>query len=94
MELSGASLNLLMSVADISEDLVGILEPDCVVSVDPIRGGSDRSQSPLSQVLHPVVQIAASVPVTALFTVLLLALSQLAGELQIGSVILMMLGTM
>jgi len=48
----------------------------------------------LSQILQPVVQIAASVPATALFPVLLLFLVHIGGGLQIGSVALMMLGTM
>ncbi|GAC1463715.1 MAG: ABC transporter permease subunit [Chamaesiphon sp.] len=48
----------------------------------------------LAQVLQPLVQIAASVPATALFPVLLLALINIGGGLQIGSVALMLLGTM
>jgi NitT/TauT family transport system permease protein len=48
----------------------------------------------LAQILQPLIQIAASVPATALFPVLLLALIQAGGGLQIGSVALMMLGTM
>lgn len=48
----------------------------------------------LAQTLQPLVQIAASVPATALFPVLLLFLARLGGGLQIGSVALMMLGTM
>jgi len=48
----------------------------------------------LAQVLQPVVQIAASVPATALFPILLLFLVHLAGGRQIASIILMMLGTM
>lgn len=48
----------------------------------------------LAQILQPLVQIAASVPATALFPVLLLGLTQIAGGLQIGSIVLMMLGTM
>lgn len=48
----------------------------------------------LAQILQPIVQIAASVPATALFPVLLLSLAQLGGGLQIGSIALMMLGTM
>ncbi|WP_448524940.1 ABC transporter permease [Parathermosynechococcus lividus] len=47
-----------------------------------------------AQVLQPLVQIAASVPATALFPVLLLALANLGGGLEIGAVALMMLGTM
>jgi NitT/TauT family transport system permease protein len=48
----------------------------------------------LSQLLQPLVQIAASVPATALFPVLLVFLTQVGGGLHIGSVLLMMLGTM
>ncbi|BAZ49296.1 binding-protein-dependent transport systems inner membrane component [Nostoc sp. NIES-4103] len=53
--------------------------------------GRDRR---LAQVLQPLVQIAASVPATALFPVLLLGLTRIAGGLQIGAIALMMLGTM
>ncbi len=52
--------------------------------------GSNRR---LAQVLQPLVQIAASVPATALFP-LLLGLTRIAGGLQIGAIALMMLGTM
>ncbi len=48
----------------------------------------------LARLLQPLVQIAASVPATALFPILLLGLIQLGGGLQVGSVALMMLGTM
>ena len=48
----------------------------------------------LAQILQPLVQIAASVPPTALFPVSLLALIKTGGGLEIGSVALMMLGTM
>ena len=48
----------------------------------------------LAQILQPLVQIAASVPATALFPILLLALTRIAGGLEIGSIALMMLGTM
>lgn len=48
----------------------------------------------LAKILQPLIQIAASVPATALFPILLLALARLGGGLQIGSVVLMMLGTM
>ena len=47
----------------------------------------------LARFLQPVTQIAASVPATALFPVLLLAIVQLGGGLGIGSVLLMLLGT-
>jgi ABC-type anion transport system duplicated permease subunit len=49
----------------------------------------------LARILQPVVQIAASVPATAVFPFLLLGLANLGGlGLQVGSILLMMLGTM
>lgn len=48
----------------------------------------------LSARVQPIVQIAASVPATALFPFVLLFLAKLGGGLEIGSVALMMLGTM
>jgi len=48
----------------------------------------------LAQFLQPIVQIAASVPATALFPILLLGLINLGGGLKIGAIALMMLGTM
>ncbi len=48
----------------------------------------------LAQILQPIVQIAASYPATAVFPILLLGLTRIAGGLQIGSIALMMLGTM
>ena len=48
----------------------------------------------LSAKVQPIVQVAASVPATALFPFVLLFLAKLGGGLQIGSVALMMLGTM
>jgi NitT/TauT family transport system permease protein len=47
----------------------------------------------LSQKLQPLVQIAASVPATAVFPVLLLALLALPGGLNLAAVALMLLGT-
>jgi NitT/TauT family transport system permease protein len=44
-------------------------------------------------VAQPLAQIAASVPATALFPVVLLALVHLGGGLGVGSIILMLLGT-
>lgn len=48
----------------------------------------------LSASIQPIVQVAASVPATALFPFVLLFLARLGGGLQIGSIALMMLGTM
>jgi NitT/TauT family transport system permease protein len=47
----------------------------------------------LARVAQPLAQIAASVPATALFPVVLLALVRLGGGLNTGAIILMLLGT-
>jgi len=47
----------------------------------------------LARVAQPLAQIAASVPATALFPVVLLILIQLGGGLSIGSIVLLLLGT-
>jgi len=47
----------------------------------------------LASIAQPIAQIAASVPATALFPVILLALVQMGGGLGVGSIALMMLGT-
>ena len=47
----------------------------------------------LSAVAQPLVQIAASVPATALFPIVLLLLIRLGGGLGIGSIVLLLLGT-
>jgi NitT/TauT family transport system permease protein len=47
----------------------------------------------LARIMQPVTQIAASVPATALFPVLLVGIVQLGGGLGVGSVVLMLLGT-
>jgi NitT/TauT family transport system permease protein len=47
----------------------------------------------LARIAQPLSQIAASVPATALFPVLLLALVSAGGGLGVGSILLMLLGT-
>ncbi len=47
----------------------------------------------IAAILQPLVQIAASVPATALFPVLLLVLLQVPGGLNIAAVVLMLMGT-
>jgi NitT/TauT family transport system permease protein len=47
----------------------------------------------LARIAQPLAQIAASVPATALFPVLLLGLVSLGGGLSTGSILLMLLGT-
>jgi NitT/TauT family transport system permease protein len=47
----------------------------------------------LSAIAQPIVQIAASVPATALFPIILLILIRAGGGLGIGSIVLLLLGT-
>ena len=47
----------------------------------------------LARVVQPLAQIAASVPATALFPVVLLILIRLGGGLGVGSIVLLLLGT-
>jgi NitT/TauT family transport system permease protein len=51
------------------------------------------TQPRLARVLQPVAQVAASVPATALFPILLLALLHVPGGLNLSAVLLMLLGT-
>jgi len=83
----GAIAGLLELLEDRKEKDIYRLGKELMLEVD------DRNPR-LAQILQPLVQIAASVPATALFPVLLLALIKTGGGLEIGSVALMMLGTM
>jgi len=47
----------------------------------------------LARIAQPLAQIAASVPATALFPIVLLVLIQIGGGLGIGSIVLLLLGT-
>jgi NitT/TauT family transport system permease protein len=47
----------------------------------------------LSAIAQPIAQIAASVPATALFPIILLALIRIGGGLGVGSILLLLLGT-
>jgi NitT/TauT family transport system permease protein len=47
----------------------------------------------LARIAQPVAQVAASVPATALFPVVLLVLIRIGGGLGIGSIVLLLLGT-
>jgi len=47
----------------------------------------------LARIAQPFTQLAASVPATALFPVLLLAIVRMGGGLGVGSILLMLLGT-
>jgi len=66
----------------------------CIGAAWTIPVGVAIGLSPrLARVAQPLAQIAASVPATALFPVVLLVLIQTGGGLGIGSVLLMLLGT-
>lgn len=52
--------------------------------------GSNRR---VADILQPIVQIAASIPATALFPVIVLALINVTGSLNLPAIILMLLGT-
>jgi NitT/TauT family transport system permease protein len=47
----------------------------------------------LSAIAQPIAQIAASVPATALFPIILLVLIRVGGGLGVGSIVLLLLGT-
>jgi NitT/TauT family transport system permease protein len=47
----------------------------------------------LTTVLQPIVQVVASIPATALFPIVLLALLQVPGGLNIAAILLMLMGT-
>ena len=47
----------------------------------------------LSAIAQPIAQIAASVPATALFPIILLVLIRIGGGLGVGSIVLLLLGT-
>lgn len=59
----------------------------------PVRVAINRNLC-IAQTLQPLVPIVASVPATALFPILLLALTQVRGSLKIGFIVLIVLGTM
>jgi NitT/TauT family transport system permease protein len=82
--LTGAILSSLRVITALVLSLIITVPVGVAIGRDPR----------LARILQPIVQIAASVPATALFPVLLLALARIGGGLEIGSIALMMLGTM
>jgi NitT/TauT family transport system permease protein len=65
-----------------------------IASLWAIPAGVAIGSNPrLAKVAQPLAQIAASVPATALFPVVLLGLVRLGGGLGVGSIVLMLLGT-
>jgi NitT/TauT family transport system permease protein len=65
-----------------------------IASLWAIPAGVAIGSNPrLAKIAQPLAQIAASVPATALFPVVLLGLVRLGGGLGVGSIVLMLLGT-
>ena len=66
----------------------------CIASLWTIPAGVAIGFNPkLARMAQPLAQIAASVPATALFPIVLLGLMRLGGGLGVGSILLMLLGT-
>ena len=60
----------------------------------PFRSGVAIGFNPrLARIAQPLAQIAASVPATALFPIVLLVLIRIGGGLGLGSIVLLLLGT-
>jgi NitT/TauT family transport system permease protein len=73
---------------------VRVLVSLTIASIWTIPAGVAIGLSPrLARIAQPVAQVAASVPATALFPVVLLALIRMGGGLNAGSILLMLLGT-
>jgi NitT/TauT family transport system permease protein len=81
--LEGAGLTLARVIASLGIAALWTIPAGVAIGLNP----------KLARVAQPVAQVAASVPATALFPVLLLGLLSVGGGLGIGSILLMLLGT-
>jgi NitT/TauT family transport system permease protein len=87
-------VEVLATVESAGATFVRVLVALAIASVWTIPAGVAIGFNPrLARIAQPVAQIAASVPATALFPVVLLALIRLGGGLNAGSILLMLLGT-
>jgi len=85
---------LVATVAAAGATLLRVTASLVIASLWTIPAGVAIGFSPrLAKIAQPLAQIAASVPATALFPVVLLALVRLGGGLAVGSIVLMLLGT-
>jgi len=90
--VSGAAL--VTTIESAGATFARVLVALVIASLWTIPAGVAIGFSPrLARVAQPLAQIAASVPATALFPVVLLGLLRLGGGLTAGSVLLMLLGT-
>src|SRR5450432_565024 len=94
-------LLITVSLADYARIAVGTLTTALRVVISLViavlwtvpLGVAIGSSPRLATILQPLVQVVASIPATALFPVILLALINLPGGLNIAAVLLMLLGT-
>jgi NitT/TauT family transport system permease protein len=85
---------VLITVESAGATFLRVLISLAIASLWTIPAGVAIGLSPrLARIAQPLAQIAASVPATALFPVVLLALIKLGGGLNAGSILLMLLGT-
>jgi len=90
--ISGSELSNILRGAGVTflrVELVLILSALWTIPVGVAVGLRPR----LASFAQPIAQIAASVPATALFPIVLLALIRIGGGLGVGSIILLLLGT-
>ncbi len=85
---------LLTTIESAGATFLRVLAALVIASAWTIPAGVAIGFNPrLARIAQPIAQIAASVPATALFPVLLLGLVSLGGGLNVGSILLMLLGT-
>jgi NitT/TauT family transport system permease protein len=85
---------VMITVESAGATFLRVLVSLAIASLWTIPAGVAIGLSPrLARIAQPLAQIAASVPATALFPVVLLALIKLGGGLNAGSILLMLLGT-
>ena len=86
--------DLLITIESAGATFLRVIAALVIASAWTIPAGVAIGFNPrLARIAQPVAQIAASVPATALFPVLLLGLISLGGGLNTGSILLMLLGT-
>ena len=86
--------DLLTTLESAGATFLRVLAALVIASAWTIPAGVAIGFNPrLARIAQPIAQIAASVPATALFPVLLLGIISLGGGLNVGSVLLMLLGT-
>lgn len=88
-KLEGADLALGLGATFLRVNITLLLGAAWTIPVGVMIGFHPR----LARIAQPLAQIAASVPATALFPVVLLLLIRLGGGLGIGSIVLLLLGT-